>query len=102
MILNLTIKKKYFDQILSGEKTEEYREIKSYWVTRLTNQNPDGTVNGDEFYKKFDAVKFTNGYLINAPSFTIECKGIEMKEIEHEFFHDGKVDVFAIKLGKII
>jgi hypothetical protein len=34
-ILNFTIKKKFFDMILSGEKTEEYREIKPYYWTRL-------------------------------------------------------------------
>jgi len=34
-ILNLTLKKKWFDMILSGEKKEEYREIKQYWETRL-------------------------------------------------------------------
>ena len=29
--LQLTLKKKWFDLILSGEKKEEYREIKPYW-----------------------------------------------------------------------
>lgn len=33
--LKLTIKKKWFDKIKSGEKKEEYREIKSYWIKRL-------------------------------------------------------------------
>lgn len=35
--LVLTIKKKWFDMILSGKKTEEYREIKPYWETRFIN-----------------------------------------------------------------
>ena len=30
--LHLTLNKKWFDMILSGEKTEEYREIKPYWT----------------------------------------------------------------------
>ncbi len=34
-ILKLTLKKKWFDLILSGDKKEEYREIKPYWVRRL-------------------------------------------------------------------
>ena len=34
-ILHLTLKKKWFDMILSGEKTDEYREIKPYWTKRL-------------------------------------------------------------------
>lgn len=35
-VLTLTISKKWFDMILSGEKTEEYLEIKPYWIKRLT------------------------------------------------------------------
>ena len=33
--LILPIKKKWFDMILSGEKKEEYREIKPYYDTRF-------------------------------------------------------------------
>lgn len=33
--LTLSLKKKWFDMIASGEKTEEYREIKPYWEKRL-------------------------------------------------------------------
>ena len=35
-MLTLPIKKKWFDMILSGEKKEEYREIKSYWTKRFS------------------------------------------------------------------
>lgn len=34
-VLILPIKKKWFDMIVSGEKKEEYREIKPYWTRRL-------------------------------------------------------------------
>lgn len=33
--LHLNLTKKWFDKIYSGEKTEEYREIKQYWIRRL-------------------------------------------------------------------
>lgn len=33
--LNLTLKKKWFDMIDQGKKTEEYREYKPYWIGRL-------------------------------------------------------------------
>ena len=36
-MLILPIKKKWFDMILSGEKKEEYREIKPYYTTRFAN-----------------------------------------------------------------
>ena len=34
-MLTLPIKKKWFDMILSGEKKEEYREIKPYYDSRF-------------------------------------------------------------------
>lgn len=33
--LDLVLKGKWYDMIASGEKTEEYREIKPYWEKRL-------------------------------------------------------------------
>lgn len=38
-ILTLNVSKQWFDMIVSGEKTEEYRVIKPYWVTRLFQNN---------------------------------------------------------------
>lgn len=37
-MLVLPIKKKWFDMIASGEKSEEYREIKPYWTSRFMNE----------------------------------------------------------------
>lgn len=34
-VLTLSVKKEWFSRILTGEKKEEYREIKPYWVARL-------------------------------------------------------------------
>ena len=34
-VLNLVVSKEWFDMIVAGEKTEEYRAIKSYWINRL-------------------------------------------------------------------
>lgn len=34
-ILSLTLKKEFFDQIKSGEKTSEFREHKAFWIKRL-------------------------------------------------------------------
>ena len=38
-VLKLTVTKEFFDLIKSGEKPEEYREIKPYWMTRLLHCN---------------------------------------------------------------
>lgn len=35
--LVLPMKGKWYDMILSGEKREEYRELKPYWMTRINN-----------------------------------------------------------------
>lgn len=34
-VLTLTVSKEWFDMIVAGEKKEEYREIKMYWLKRL-------------------------------------------------------------------
>jgi hypothetical protein len=36
-MLTLPIKNKWYDMILSGQKKEEYREIKPYYTTRFKN-----------------------------------------------------------------
>lgn len=41
-ILDLPLKKEWYNLIESGVKTEEYREIKPYWCNRLLNREPLG------------------------------------------------------------
>ena len=92
--LNLTLKKEWFDMILIGEKTEEYREIKDYWIKRL--------LDADGFHKKYDRVIFKNGYSATAPTIEIEFKGLSCGTAKSEWSGNWKGDVFIIKLGKII
>lgn len=40
-VLILTVSKEWFDMIVAGEKKEEYREIKMYWLKRLFYQVKD-------------------------------------------------------------
>ena len=68
-MLTLPIKKKWFDMILSGEKKEEYREIKPYYTTRFKNLW-QGSLIGGEAKRK---IMFRNGYSENSPSFIAEC-----------------------------
>ena len=72
-VLTLTVIKQWFDMIVACEKTEEYREIKPYWASRLVNQQAEsGEVLFDEFggystvvgkpeYKPFTHVLFYAG-----------------------------------------
>jgi len=50
-ILTLTMKYKYFDEIKNGIKTEEYREVKDYWISRLEG-------------KHFDVIELTRGRFV--------------------------------------
>lgn len=72
-MLTLPIKKKWFDMIKSGEKKEEYREIKPYWTRRFRNAlygltmiSPFGSI----VYAQGTLI-FKNGYQKNAPK--IRC-----------------------------
>ena len=47
-VLTLTVSKQWFDMILAGEKKEEYRAIKSYWINRLIQAKYGGS---DEYLK---------------------------------------------------
>lgn len=102
--LQLTLKAQYFNEILGGEKKEEYREVKKHWIIRLCGVKSVVGLRFDcvhEFYpKNYEIVNFTNGYGKNAPSFTIKCLGIELKkDISTPL---GKGDFFVIKLGNIL
>lgn len=113
IVLKLTLKKKWFDLIKSGEKTEEYREIKPYWANRLTNFDwkdaftqkyvclSDLKDCSSDIFNQFDAIQFTNGYATNSPRFTIECLGICIGVGNPEWGAPPE-HVFIIKLGKII
>lgn len=101
-ILKLTIKKKWFDMILSGEKTEEYREIKPHWVTRLTNQTMYLVRPQSQWkFNQYDAIQFFNGgyYSDDLPNFIIECKFIEIGLGNPEWGAEEGVEYFIIKLG---
>lgn len=60
-MLTLPIKKKWFDLIFSGEKTEEYREVKPYYNSRFKD------LDSCQAFK----VRFRNGYSHSSP--TLEC-----------------------------
>ena len=85
--LHLTLKKKWFDMIASGEKKEEYREVKDYWMKRLAGIDGCGTsynfallCNIENKCKNFDVVVFKNGYAKDAPTIKLKCNGIVVDE----------------------
>lgn len=67
-VLTLTVSKQWFDMIVACEKTEEYREIKPYWIKRLTTNCEVAydvaaeTYCGKVLYRPYTHVLFINGY----------------------------------------
>lgn len=130
-VLRLTLKKKWYDMILSGEKKEEYREIKPYWLIRLvdTDDYPMESI-GDKAnavndiifdieennctdlnevvtayfckIKSFNRIEFKNGYTKDAPTMIVEFKGLRIGEARPEWSDRWQGKVFAISLGAVL
>lgn len=109
-ILHLTLKKKWFDMIASGEKKEEYRDLKEYWANRLTSKIMCDSVGGwlhnidsDITFKPFTIVRFARGghFHPSIPQMEVECLGISIGIGKKKWGAEGD-EYFIIKLGKIL
>lgn len=112
--LHLNLKRKWFDMILSGEKKEEYREIKEYWCRRLLNppfsfmsktlgdvlQDLDACPNST--FRDFDTITFSNGMTKNRDQFVIELKGIDINDGRPEWGAVLDKKYFVLYLGEIV
>ena len=111
-VLKLVVKKKWFDMIVSGEKTEEYREIKPYWIDKLVNQDADSgfigyaneekkqhKVFGEIEYIPFTHVLFFHGYSKNRKSIEKEIDSITIGKPQKSMCPDEwlDTDVFIIR-----
>lgn len=97
--LYLVLQKKWFLEILKGDKKEEYRDFTEYYIKRLTVEK-DGEIVDT---RKYDVVRFQFGYSKNAPQIIVECKEIliEMDNEEDKEFTSENCN-FVIILGKIL
>lgn len=96
--LHLNLKKKWFDMIFARIKKEEYRDLTSYWETRLANFIFDQLVE----WKDFDSITFSNGYAKNRRQFEIELCGIDIREGNPEWGAEKGKEYFVLELGNII
>lgn len=71
-MLVLPIKREWFDMIRSGEKHEEYREIKPYYDSRLKKYMPK-QIKPKEYIAPVFEIVFRNGYEHNSPSIRCRC-----------------------------
>ena len=61
-VLRLTLKRKWFDMIASGQKREEYRVPGKWILSRLEGS-------------EYDVIEFKNGYGPNVPTMEVEWGG---------------------------
>lgn len=101
-ILHLTLKKQWFDMIESGEKKEEYREIKMYWATRLIDGFPStfGIDTNSQDFKEFDGVIFRNGYSGGAKLMSFRNPKIRIDTGKPEWGAEPGRKYFVITLGE--
>lgn len=115
-ILHLTLKKKWFDMILSGVKKEEYREIKMYWWKRLVQcgecyDNLEDSLNNKLadpsnweliMAKDYDFIEFKNGYSKTARKMIVIWEGVTTGIPKPEWSDGDTKKRFKIKLGQIL
>ena len=96
--LYLHLKKKWYEMIESGVKTEEYREIKPYWDKRLMRDKWNFCTDSlCHIPQKLDAVKFSYGY--TKRTMTFELNRITIGKGKKEWGAPNE-DVFIIHIGK--
>lgn len=89
--MTLTVSKQWFDMIVADEKTEEYREIKPYWIKRLTtNCEVDYDVAlerycGKVLYRPYTHVLFINGYRKDSQRIEKEIESITIVNPKKRF-----------------
>lgn len=97
-VLKLTLEKKWFDLIASGEKKVEFREYKPHWISRLMR---DGVLRDD-----FTEVHFRNGYKSDAPFMRVEMENLTLYKKEFIAPMNGEeitaYKYFLIGLGKVL
>jgi hypothetical protein len=80
--LHLVLKWHWYDMIERGEKREEYRELKKFYMDRLST-------------KKYDKVVFHKGY--SNETMTFDIISIEIGKGKEELGAETNKDYFVIK-----
>lgn len=123
-ILTLTVSKQWFNMIADGKKSEEYREIKPYWVARLFQDNSNiidvqylasGLAGRTDLLKRyidtqkiilkpFTHVLFVNGYRKDSPRIEKEIEVITVgkpkKGLCPDKWLDSEFFIIKFKLDK--
>ena len=109
-MLELILKRKWFDLIQSGEKKEEYRDITAYWCTRILT-SPYHKTYGENmaeslpigyYNSKHSKVRFRLGYGKNAPEMIFKISGVKVANPKPEWSMPNPTKSFSIELGERI
>jgi hypothetical protein len=107
--IHLPIKREWFDMILSGEKKEEYREIKQYWAKRLNIElsfAANGKIRSWERSPSSDhktTATLTAGYGKDKPRMVVELTGVAIKHPNPAWCPPETEGLwFALKLGEVL
>lgn len=100
--LVLQIKKKWFDMILSGEKKEEYREIKPYYQSRFSHifsmvPYSNGIPDGPDAHR----IRFRNGYGRSCPEFEALCT-LDIKTGRQEWGAEPGKEYYVLRIKQIL
>lgn len=98
-ILHLTLKKKWFDMILSGEKKEEYRDIKPFWNKMISHHIK---IKGKYYHPTDVVICFSHVYTANRNQFMIECKGLAVREGKESWGAEPGKQYYVLILGEIL
>lgn len=96
-MLTLPIQKQWYDMILSGEKKEEYREIKPYYTSRFSHLWGTSFLDG----KTEREIVFRNGYNKDSPTFIAVCT-IDEGVGNPKWGADYGVRVYRLHIKRII
>ena len=99
-MLTLPIMGKWFCMILSGEKPEEYREIKPYYMTRfkkIFEMYPNSYIPTGTDRKE---ICFRNGYGSSRPEFTAVCS-LDIKTGKEEWGAEQGKEYYTLKIHEI-
>ena len=106
-VLNLIIKQEYFDEIISGEKKQEFREVKPTTVKKLIQLDEEGYEREDEYGNaipvEYDAIKFAVGYRKDRDTALVEVKGVHSEIFTEPYMdEEGNAILFKCRGGKPI
>ena len=103
-ILNLIIKQVYFDAIIRGEKTQEFREVKPTTIKKLLQLDEEGFEVIDEHGNsqpiQYDAIRFYVGYNKDRDSALVEVKDAHCEIFVDEDGEPIEWEVINPKTGK--